>query len=124
MNQRALGKQYEEKAAEYLKEKGFRLLSKNFQCRQGEIDLIGIQENCLVFTEVKYRSGEKSGTPEEAVGALKQQRICRASDYFRAQNPRYAQMQVRYDVIAITGENIRWYKDAFPYCTKKTGISW
>lgn len=124
MNQRALGKQYEEKAAEYIKEKGFQVLFKNFQCRQGEIDLVGLHENCLAFIEVKYRSGEKCGTPEEAVGALKRQRICRASDYFRVRNPRYAHLQVRYDVIAITGENIRWYQNAFPYSTKKAGISW
>lgn len=124
MNQRKLGKQYEEKAAAYLREKGLRLLTENFNCRQGEIDLIGIHENCLVFVEVKYRRGERSGTPEEAVGDLKQQRICRASDYFRAQNPRYAHLQVRYDVAAIRGETIYWYKNAFPYRAKKTGMSW
>ena len=106
---------FEEKASAFLEEQGVRILERNFRCRQGEIDLVGIHEGCLVFVEVKYRRNERSGMPEEAVGAGKQMKICRVSDYFRIRNKNYQDMQVRYDVVAIGGEEIRWYKNAFFY---------
>ena len=121
MNHIQKGKNYEQKAAAYLKEQGMSLLTTNYRCRQGEIDIIGIHENCLVFVEVKYRKDEKSGMPEEAVGVSKQRKICRVSDYFRISNRQYEQLQVRYDVAAITGEQIKWYQNAFEYQTGRQG---
>ena len=115
MNCAGVGRAYEEKASVFLEKNGFRILEKNFRCRQGEIDLIGIHEGCLVFVEVKYRKNRRSGMPEEAVGAAKQMKICRVSDYFRIKRRNYGGMQIRYDVIAITDEEIRWHKNAFPY---------
>lgn len=115
MNQRETGTVYEEKAAAYLAQNGVQILERNFYCRQGEIDLIGIQGNNLVFVEVKYRKREGKGLPEEAVTAAKQKKICRTSDYYRSRNQRYFGYQVRYDVVAILGERITWYQNAFPY---------
>ena len=115
------GKSYEQKAASYLKEQGVSLLTANYRCRQGEIDIVGIHEGCLVFVEVKYRRDEKSGMPEEAVGVSKQRKICRVSDYFRLSHRQYEQLQVRYDVVAITGEEIRWYQNAFEYQSERHG---
>lgn len=115
MNKVITGRTYEEKAAEYLKQQGVRLIASNFRCRQGEIDLIGLHENCLVFFEVKYRKDGRCGMPEEAVGVSKQRKICRTSDYFRVSNKQYQHMQVRFDVIAVLGEEITWHKNAFPY---------
>ena len=121
MNNIQKGKSYEQKAAAYLKEQGLSLLATNYRCRQGEIDIIGIHEDCLVFVEVKYRKDEKSGMPEEAVGVNKQRKICRVSDYFRISNRQYEQLQVRYDVAAITGEQIKWYQNAFEYQRGRQG---
>lgn len=115
MNKRETGSAYEEKAAVYLIQNGFQVLEKNFYCRQGEIDLVGIHEGYLVFVEVKYRKCEGKGLPEEAVTAAKQKKICRASDFYRSRNRRFFGYQVRYDVVAILGEEIRWYQNAFPY---------
>lgn len=115
MDRVSVGRAFEEKASAFLEEQGVRILERNFRCRQGEIDLVGIHEVCLVFVEVKYRRNERSGMPEEAVGAGKQMKICRVSDYFRIRNKNYQDMQVRYDVVAIGGEEIRWYKNAFFY---------
>ena len=115
MDRVSVGRAFEEKASAFLEEQGVRILERNFRCRQGEIDLVGIHEGCLVFVEVKYRRNERSGMPEEAVGAGKQMKICRVSDYFRIRNKNYQDMQVRYDVVAIGGEEIRWYKNAFFY---------
>ena len=124
MDKRATGKIYEEKAAVFLKEQGFFLLEKNYRCRQGEVDLIGIHGNCLVFVEVKYRKDMASGLPEEAVSLSKQLKICIVSDYYRVEKPREADRQLRYDVVAICGNKIRWYQDAFPYNRKSRGYSW
>ena len=122
MNKRTTGKLYEEKAAAFLKERGFFLLDMNYRCRQGEVDLIGIHDGCLVFVEVKYRKDKRSGAPEEAVGPAKQMKICRVSDYYRLAKPAEAARQIRYDVVAICGEDVRWYRDAFNYVGK--GYSW
>ena len=115
MDRVSVGRAFEEKASAFLEEQGVRILERNFRCRQGEIDLVGIHEGCLVFVEVKYRRNERSGMPEEAVGAGKQMKICLVSDYFRIRNKKYQDMQVRYDVVSIGGEEIRWYKNACFY---------
>ena len=124
MNKREKGKEYEEQAAQYLEEQGFVLLERNFRSRQGEVDLIGLHENCLVFVEVKYRKNASSGLPEEAVGGLKQSRICLASDYYRLTHQEQAGRQIRYDVVAICGEEIRWHRNAFPYIRGGRAYSW
>lgn len=131
MNKREKGKEQEEQAARYLAEHGFVLLEKNFRSRQGEVDLVGLHENCLVFVEVKYRKNASSGLPEEAVGSLKQSRICLASDYYRLTHPEEGSRQIRYDVVAICGEelsaspeSIHWYQNAFPYTRRGRAYSW
>lgn len=124
MNKRKIGKIYEEKAAAYLEGQGFFLLEKNYLCRQGEVDLIGIHENCLVFVEVKYRKTAAGGMPEEAVGPAKQLKICKVSDYYRFSNPVHAARQIRYDVAAVCGEEIRWHRNAFPYRGENRRYSW
>lgn len=125
MNQVETGKYYEEKALLFLEKQGFFVLERNFRCRQGEIDIIGIHEECLVFVEVKYRKNRKKGSPEEAVGLAKQQKICAVSDYYRSKYADCFHRQVRYDVVAITGDSIEWYKNAFFYRSKNsTRRSW
>lgn len=117
MNKRAVGKEYEKKACAYLEEKGFRIMEKNFRCRQGEIDIIGSHEGYLVFVEVKYRATEYSGGAAEAVTSAKQKRICRTADYYRYKHGIGEDRAVRYDVVAIQGmgEDLRiaWVKNAF-----------
>lgn len=124
MNQREEGKKYEEQAAKYLMENGFILLEQNFRCRQGEVDLIGLHEECLVFVEVKYRKNSVSGMPEEAVNAAKQQKICRVSDYYRLTHPCENKRQVRYDVVAVCGKQLLWHRNAFPYQQKVGRYGW
>ena len=66
MNKREVGSCYEELAAVYLQKKGYRVLERNYRCRQGEVDLICTQGPCLVFVEVKYRTDGRMGGPLEA----------------------------------------------------------
>ena len=54
MNKRAVGSEKEAGAASFLVSKGVRILESNYSCRAGEVDLIGIDDGCLVFFEVKW----------------------------------------------------------------------
>lgn len=118
-NNRAVGKEYELRAEEYLTKQGMKVLYRNFLCRQGEADLIGEAEDCLVFVEVKYRKNTDCGLPEEAVNVAKQRRICRVAQYFVYTHPKYQGWNVRYDVVAICGTRLRWYPAAFPHIWQK-----
>ena len=114
-NKRKLGARYEEKAAEYLQNRGYFILCRNFRCRQGEIDLIARQGGDLVFIEVKYRKSVRSGQPQEAVTPGKQRAICRTADYYRLRHGYGEDTCCRFDVVAILGEEITLYENAFPY---------
>lgn len=118
MNTRKIGTDQEKKAAEYLTENGMQILTQNFRCRQGEIDIVGKHGGYLVFVEVKYRKGTDYGTALEAVTYAKQCRICRVADYYRCRYAYGTDTAVRYDVLAIQGEEIRWVQNAFPHIYK------
>jgi putative endonuclease len=115
MNKRSVGAQYEKIAAEHLETLGLRVLTQNFRCRYGEVDLIAKDGQTLVFAEVKYRKNQKNGFPEEAVSRSKMQTISRVADYYRLRRQVPEETPVRFDVIAIEGSTIRYHKNAFPY---------
>lgn len=87
----------------------------NYRNKQGEIDIIGIHEGYLVFVEVKYRSGSEKGYASEVVDIRKQRRICKVADYYRTVHRMGNKVGVRYDVVAIQGEEIEWIQNAFPH---------
>lgn len=107
----------ETKALEHLEAQGFQLICRNFYCRQGEIDLIGLLENYLLFVEVRYRKKSRYGTAAESVSASKQRKIVHCAQYFLRRAPHYSKLSCRFDVIAITLEqdvlNIDWIPNAF-----------
>ena len=111
MNKRKTGAVYEEKAAAYLKEKGYHILEKNYRCPLGEIDLIAEESGYLVFIEVKYRRTSRLGTGEEAVNAKKQRRILGAAKWYLME--RGIQCRCRFDVITINGTEITLIQNAF-----------
>lgn len=113
MNKRALGSDKEMLAAEYLEQRGMRIVESNYRNNHGEIDLIGYHEGYLVFVEVKYRSGNIAGSAVEAVDVRKQRRICRVADYYRYTHGIGGNISIRYDVVAIQGEEVNWIPNAF-----------
>lgn len=119
MNKRRTGAEWEKQAAEYLTERGMRIVEKNFRSRQGEIDLIGYHQGYLVFVEVKYRHTAEKGHALEAVDTRKQYRICRAADYYRYLHRMKTNAAVRYDVVGIQDGEICWLQNAFPHCYAK-----
>ncbi|MCH1983678.1 YraN family protein [Ruminococcus sp. OA3] len=115
MNRRMLGSWYEEKAAEELKLRGYKILEKNYRCRTGEIDLVAWKDGILIFAEVKYRTTAHSGYPEEAVGLQKQRRISKAAAWYMSERRLRPETPCRFDVVAILGEEVRIYENAFEY---------
>lgn len=117
MNNRKTGDIYELYAMDYLKSHGVLILYKNFRCKIGEIDIIGLDGDTLVFFEVKFRKTSKNGYPSEAVSKTKQATICKVADYYRLKNGISALKSCRFDVVSITGtkDDIVWYKNAFEY---------
>ncbi len=110
-----MGAVWEQKAAEYLEARGMKIKERNFRNRQGEIDIIGYHDGYLVFVEVKYRSGNDKGYAAEAVNYRKQRQICKVADYYRYIHRLGENIAVRYDVIAVQGEEIEWLQNAFPH---------
>lgn len=112
-NKHSIGAAYEEKAVKYLKEKGYQIIRQNFRCRMGEIDVIARKGTILVFVEVKYRKTASFGYPEEAVSFSKQRTIRKVAQYFLAAEQSTMDVECRFDVIAILGEEIRHIENAF-----------
>lgn len=115
MNKRKIGQEQEAKAACFLEIQGYEILEKNYRCKCGEIDLIGKENDYLVFVEVKYRETIKSGMPEEAVDKRKQRQISRVAAWYLTEKGYDVYTPCRFDVVAITGEKIELYRDAFFY---------
>ncbi len=113
MNKRKTGEKYEEIATQWLLKQGVRILERNFRCRFGEIDVIGRHEGYLIFIEVKYRADNSKGYPSEAVGLSKQKTICKVADFYRTTKKYTEDHPVRYDVIDICGNDLKWYQNAF-----------
>ena len=63
MNTRKTGTEYERMAADYLQKQGIRILERNYRNRNGEIDIIGRDQEYLIFFEVKYRKSLKKLLP-------------------------------------------------------------
>ena len=115
MNTREKGAQKEQQVCAYLLSEGVEILERNFRARQGEIDVIGRDGSYLVFFEVKYRAGAGRGSAAEAVGSAKQRKICQVADYYRLRHQCSEDTPIRFDVVAIDGERLRWIKNAYDY---------
>lgn len=106
---------YGEKVAfQYLLDKGYSIVAQNWRWGKGEIDIIAIFQDVLVFVEVKTRSKSVFGHPEESVSQKKQQLMFElASEYMYRQE---FEGEYRFDIIAIVLQpkiQLQHYKDAF-----------
>ncbi len=115
MNKRKVGSRYEDIAVNYLLKNGIKVICRNFRSRTGEIDIVGHDGEYYIFFEVKYRKNTDAGDPAEAVDSRKQYRISRVADYFRVYRKLKDTDNVRFDVISILGDEVKWYKNAFLY---------
>lgn len=97
----ALGRRGEDIAARFLEQqRGLVLLSRNWRCRDGELDIVATDGTRLVVAEVKTRSGTGFGAPAESVTEAKAARIRRLAAAWLAAH-RVGWCEVRFDVVAV-----------------------
>lgn len=95
-----LGNEGEEIASAYLVKKGFSILAKNWRFKHLEIDIIATINSTLVIVEVKLRSSDFFGNPEDFVTRGKQKKLIKAADFYIKENN--INWETRFDIIAIT----------------------
>lgn len=114
-NHNITGKAGEDKAVEYLLERGHVLLARNYRYRRDEVDIITRDGNCIVFTEVKTRSSNTFGLPEEFVDKAKRKAMKRVAEQYLSTFQK--DTDVRFDVVSVLyvsgGTQIHHIKDAF-----------
>jgi putative endonuclease len=98
-----LGDAGEEAAARHLAALGYRIVARNHRCRLGEVDLVAEAGELLIFVEVRTRTTDRFGAPEETVTARKQARVVRAARDFLARW-RGPERGARFDVISVVDE--------------------
>jgi putative endonuclease len=99
-SRRDLGAFGERLAAAHLEAKGYRIRDRNFRCREGEIDIVAEDGDCLVFVEVRTRRGDAFGTPAESVTAAKERRLLTVAKAYLQQHNDIPPNQ-RIDVVAV-----------------------
>ncbi|HEY0865912.1 MAG TPA: YraN family protein [Fimbriimonas sp.] len=105
---RRLGADAEDRAADFLMGLGLTIVTRRFKARHGELDLVALDGDRLVFVEVKERL--TGAIPEEAIGRTKIGRLVRAANQYVADTEQ-AHRESRFDVVAIDRDGLRHYRD-------------
>lgn len=117
MDRKQLGMDAENHAETFLRNANLKSIARNFSCRFGEIDLIMLERQTLIFVEVRKRKNRRYGGAAASVTHQKQQRIIKTAQWFLAQNKQYQHLDCRFDVIAYeddaAADQPLWYKGAF-----------
>lgn len=99
-----IGKFGEDEAAKYIENKGYKILDRNFYCKRGEIDIVALDKEEIVFIEIKSRTNKEYGLPSEAVTKKKIEHILKTAEYYLYIRNLYNE-PVRIDVIEIFIQN-------------------
>ena len=100
MDRKKLGDWGEEQARNYLESEGLVILDKNYRCKLGEIDLIALDGDYLVFIEVKTRTSTAYGFPVEAIGPRKQKKYIQMASVYTKQKGLHG-ISFRFDVVEV-----------------------
>ncbi len=110
-----LGEKGEEMAVKFLQNLGYKLVATNWRERKYEIDIVAIDQEEIVFVEVKTRSTDVFGNPEEAVTLKKQKHLIDGADFYIQENE--IDLGCRFDVVSIilnaNRKDIKHIKNAF-----------
>ncbi len=106
------GRRGERTACRYLLGHGFDVLARRYRSRSGEIDIIALEQDTLVFVEVKTRSSRKFGEPWEFVDWQKQQILRRTAEDFIADHD-LGQYAYRFDIVSVIGKEVELFRNAF-----------
>ena len=113
------GEDYERRAAALLAGKGLRVLARNFRARAGEIDIIALEGETLVFVEVRARSNPAYASAAASVDLRKQRKLLATAQNFLKRHPGWRERPCRFDVIAFeprqsaTELTPNWIRGAF-----------
>lgn len=107
MSNYGLGRTGEDRALLFLKKRGFNILERNFRAgKTGEIDIIALKGELLVFAEVKTRTSDSKGNPSETITYYKKKSIFHTALAYLSKHPEYTEYNIRFDLIAIIGDDI------------------
>lgn len=111
------GQQAEQRAEAYLQTQGLSPRARNYRCKAGEIDLVMMHGETLVFVEVRLRSNRRFAGAAETVDWRKQQKLIRAAQHFLQRHGLTDKVACRFDVLAIDAnapdQPLTWLRDAF-----------
>lgn len=113
------GAAIEAAAERWLSARGLRAVARNFRCKIGEIDLVMLDGQQLVFVEVRFRRDDRYGGAAASVTPAKQQRLIAAAHVFIESQPRWRNAPCRFDVLAGCAA-----PDTEPAADDPTAISW
>lgn len=104
-------------ALQYLEDHGLVLVTRNFRCKLGELDLVMTHRKELVFVEVRLRNNTSYGDGLVSVSYAKQRRLARAASVFLMRHPDCQERRCRFDVVSVSKRNYRahceWIQGAF-----------
>ncbi|WP_222565121.1 YraN family protein [Novilysobacter antarcticus] len=116
-DRRSLGSAVEAAARDHLIAAGLRPVAANANYRLGELDLVMLDGDTLLFIEVRYRRDNRFGGGAASVDVRKQRKLVRAAQLFLQRHPRYANGPCRFDVVEADGDpaapHLNWLRDAF-----------
>lgn len=114
---RRAGRRAERRAERLLNAGGLRTLTRNYARRTGEIDLVMLDGDTLVFVEVRYRRHRAWGSGLDSVDRAKQRRLARTAALYLADHPQHGFREARFDVVSAWRANYRiaceWIPNAF-----------
>ncbi len=101
MNTKTIGNEGEYRAAAFLEAKGFEIIERNWRTNRGEIDIIAVKNDTLVFVEVKTLPNGTLDMIQRELNNQKRQRILKTSKRFLLNHRQYSNSYIRFDVIVI-----------------------
>lgn len=107
------GADAEARALRHLESQGLKLVTRNWRCKGGELDLVMRDGEALAIVEVRSRARADFGSALESVDARKRGHLIRAAQLFLASHAEHARREIRFDVVALDGDRLQWLKAAF-----------
>ncbi len=98
---RLFGSRSENAAARYLRGQGFRILTRNYTCRLGELDLVALEKGCIVFVEVRSTSSPDVEQPALSVDQNKQKRLTQLALHYLSKH-KLLNQPARFDVLVLS----------------------
>lgn len=112
-----VGRQAEDLALSYLQSQRLKLVCRNWSCRHGELDLVMLDGDTVVFVEVRYRRHSAWGGALESIDQRKRQKLVRTAQLFLQQEGRWSSNPCRFDVVTLQASSPattpNWIRNAF-----------